>query len=288
MIVSRVRQEEKLLLGAYDEQGIEIDVINDGGLVLDPISPDLAWLDYDLVLQRSVSTSRTLHTLQVLETWGVPTLNNHAVSSICADKLSTSLALAKAGIPQPSVRFAFTPEATLKAIEELGYPVVLKPTTGSWGRLLARVNDRHAAESVLEHRQVLGNFPYHTQYVQAFIEKPEGRDIRAFVLGDETLCAIYRSSSHWITNTSQGGKASNCPITPELYDLCRQTSAAIGGGILAIDLFETEQGLLVNEVNHNMEFRNSIDPTGVDIPARIVSFTQPLVAKVQEMRERAR
>jgi len=285
MIVSRIRQEEKLLLRAFDERGLDLEVINDGKLVLDPLSPDRAWMKYDLVLQRSVSTSRSLHTLQVLEAWEVPTLNSFAVSSVCADKLSTTLTLAQAGIPQPPARVAFTPEASLEAIQELEYPVVLKPTTGSWGRLLARVNDRHAAEGILEHRQVLGNFPYHTQYIQAYIEKPQGRDIRAFAVGDETLCAIYRSSSHWITNTSQGGKASNCPITPELDDLCRRTAAAIGGGILAIDLFETEDGLLVNEVNHNMEFRNSIDPTGVDIPARVVDLALNMAAQHQELRE---
>ena len=285
MIVSRIRQEEKLLLKAFDEHDLDLDVINDGKLVLNPLSPDRTWMKYDLVLERSVSTSRGLHTLQVLESWGVPTLNNFAVSSICADKLSTTLALAQAGIPQPSARVAFTPEATMEAIEAMGYPVVLKPTTGSWGRLLARVNDRHAAEGILEHRQVLGNFPYHTQYIQDYIEKADGRDIRAFVVGEETLCAIYRCSSHWITNTAQGGVASNCPITPELDDLCRRTATAIGGGILAIDLFEMEDGLLVNEVNHNLEFRNSIDTTGVDIPSRIVDYALSLITHQQGLRE---
>jgi [lysine-biosynthesis-protein LysW]--L-2-aminoadipate ligase len=190
-----------------------------------------------------------------------------------------------AEIPQPSLRVAFTPESTLAAIQELDYPVVLKPTTGSWGRLLARVNDRHAAESVLEHRQVLGNFPYHTQYVQAYVEKREGRDIRAFVLGGETLCAIYRTSSHWITNTALGGIASNCPVTPELDRLCQQTAAAIGEGILAIDVFETVDGLLINEVNHNMEFRNSIETTGVDIPTHVAEYAIQLARQNVSRRE---
>jgi [lysine-biosynthesis-protein LysW]--L-2-aminoadipate ligase len=46
----------------------------------------------------------------------------------------------------------------------------------------------------------------------------------------------------------------------------------MGDGLLAIDLFETDEGLTVNEVNHTMEFRNSIDTTGVDIPARMVDY----------------
>ena len=52
----------------------------------------------------------------------------------------------------------------------------------------------------------------------------------------------------------------------------------MGGGIVAIDLFETGNGYLVNEVNYTMEFKNSIEPTGVDISAKIVDY----VVKVAE------
>ncbi len=144
--------------------------------------------------------------------------------------------------------------------------------TGSWGRLLARVNDRDSAEAIIEHRQTLGNYTHHTYYVQEYVQKPE-RDIRAFVIGNRTICAIYRSSPHWITNTAKGGQASNCPITHELNDICVRAANAVGGGILAIDLLEDEQGnLLVNEINHTMEFRNSSAPTGVDIAREVVQY----------------
>jgi [lysine-biosynthesis-protein LysW]--L-2-aminoadipate ligase len=174
-------------------------------------------------------------------------------------------------VPTPRTILAFTPESAIEAIEELGYPVVLKPAVGSWGRLLARVNDRDAAEALLEHKVTLGSFHHGAFYIQEYVRKP-GRDIRSFVVGDETICAIYRDSPHWITNTARGGLASNCPITPELDRLSRQAAVAVGGGIVAIDLLESERGLLVNEVNYTMEFKNSIAPTGVDIPARIVDF----------------
>ena len=99
-----------------------------------------------------------------------------------------------------------------------------------------------------------------------------GRDIRAFVVGDEPICAIYRTSDSWITNTARGGIATRCPLTAEVTEICRRTAQAIGGGLLAIDLFETATGLSVNEVNHTMEFRNSIATTGVNIPARMVDY----------------
>jgi [lysine-biosynthesis-protein LysW]--L-2-aminoadipate ligase len=154
----------------------------------------------------------------------------------------------------------------------LGYPVVLKPITGSWGRLLARINDRDAAEAVIEHQETLGSYQHHVHYMQEHIAKPQ-RDIRAFVVGDRTICAIYRTSEHWVTNTARGAVASNCPVTPDLDSLCVRAAQAVGGGILAIDVLEDPQcGLLINEINATMEFRNSIAPTGVDIPNVMLDY----------------
>lgn len=272
MIVSRVRREEKLLMEAFQARDIQIDVLNDGEFILNPLDPDPRWLAYDLILERSISSSRTLTTLQILEAWGVPTLNNFHTASTCSDKLSTTLALARHSVPQAQVSIAFTEESILQAIENQGYPAVLKPLTGSWGRLVTKINDRESAEAILEHRFTLGNYPYHTGYVQEYVHKPNGRDIRSFVVGDQTLCAIYRTSEHWITNTARGGVATNCEINEEIANISRRAATAVGGGIVAIDLFETDTGYLVNEVNHSMEFRNSIEPTGVDIPAAIVDF----------------
>ncbi len=271
MLVSRIRVEEKLLLAALEAAGVDVRLIDDGALVF-AIEEPRRGLDADVVLERSVSTARGLYALRLAEMAGLPTVNTYATASTCADKLLTAAVLQEAGLPQPQTRVAFTPESALQAIEELGYPVVLKPVVGSWGRLLARINDRDAAEAILEHKDTLGSYQHSIFYIQKFIAKP-GRDIRAFVIGDETIGAIYRSSSHWITNTARGGQASNCPVTDELDALCRAAAAAVGGGVVAIDVLEDpDKGLIVNEVNHTMEFRNSIATTGVDIPARVVDY----------------
>ena len=287
VLVSRIRVEEKLLLTALEAAGAEVQVINDGELAL-PIR-DGTVADHeppiraDVVLERSVSTARGLYALRMVESYGLPTVNRYATAATCADKLLTTAALAEAGLPQPRTRIAFTPESALVAIEELGYPVVLKPVVGSWGRLLARINDRDAAEALLEHKEVLGSYQHSIFYIQEFIPKP-GRDIRAFVIGDETICAIYRASAHWITNTARGGQASNCPVTPEIDNLCRRAAQAVGGGVLAIDLLEDPaRGLLVNEVNHTMEFRNSIHTTGVDIPARVARYVMDVARRREKV-----
>ena len=279
ILVTHIRAEEKLLIQALQAQGAEPDVILDRDLNFD-ITGDASqsapsgvpWADYDVILERSVSTSRGMYALMVLNGWGVQTINSYATASTCADKLATAVALSQADIPQPATRLAFTPTSALDAIDTLTYPAVLKPVTGSWGRLLARVNDRDSAEAIIEHRQTLGNYQHHLYYVQEYVAKP-GRDIRAFVVGERTLCAIYRDSAHWITNTARGGEASNCPLTEELETLCAQAAAAVGGGVLAIDLLEDpERGLVVNEINHTMEFRNSSTPTGVDIAAEVARY----------------
>ena len=272
ILTSRIRVEERLLIDALRQRAIAFDIVDDGELLLDLSYPDERWREYDAVLCRSMSQSRGLAMLHVLEHWGVRVYNPATVTATCNDKLLTTLALLRAGIPTPHTMLAFDSQVAMKGMDMLSYPVVLKPTSGSWGRLLARINDRDAAEAVLEHRETLGSYQHHIHYIQEYIAKPQ-RDIRAFVVGERTICAIYRTSEHWVTNTARGAVASNCPITPELDSLCVRAAQAVGGGILAIDVLEDERrGLLVNEINATMEFRNSIAPTGVDIPNAMLDY----------------
>ena len=271
VLYTRLRVEEKWLFAALERRGVPYDRVNDRQLRLMLHEPAF-WQRYDVVIARNLSFTRSLYTLRVLNAWGVPTVNTAAVVETCGDKLRTSAALAAAGVPQPATAIAFTPEAALEAMEHMGYPVVLKPVYGSWGRLLAKVNDREAAEALLEHKATLGSPLHQVYYIQEFIPKP-GRDIRAFVIGDRVVTAIYRYAEHWITNTARGGRGEICPVTPKLEALCLQAARAVGGGVLALDILEhPERGYLVNEVNHSMEFHTTVPLTGVDIPGLIVDY----------------
>jgi [lysine-biosynthesis-protein LysW]--L-2-aminoadipate ligase len=270
VLCSRIRTEEKLLIQELQQRGADFAIIDDRQIIFE--LERNGW-EHDVVLERCISHSRALYALLLFRDWGTPTVNTYEVANNCGNKLLTTSALVRARIPTPRTMIAFTPESALEAIETMGYPVVLKPGVGSWGRLLSKINDREAAETVLEHKQILGSYHHSIYYIQEYIEKP-GRDIRAFVVGGETICAIYRASPHWITNTARGGIATNCPVTPELNELCVTAAEAIGGGVVALDLFEDpNRGLLVNEINYTMEFRNSIDTTGVNIPAKVVDYT---------------
>ena len=276
VLCSRVRAEEKLLFAALQEREVDYKRIDAREAVFDLDGDGMH--KYDAVLVRCLSHSRAYYLTRWLESLGVPAVNSHHAIATCGDKLLTSAALQEAGVPIPRTMVAFAPEAALEAIEQMGYPVVLKPLFGSWGRLLAKVNDRDAAEAILEHKTTLGSYVHSVFYIQEYVNKP-GRDIRSFVVGDEAVAAIYRNSLHWITNTARGGEAQACPLTPNIAGLSLAAAQAVGGGILAMDLLETADGrLVVNEVNHTPEFRNSIAPTGVDIPGKMIDYVMEVAA----------
>ena len=266
---SLIRKEEKYLLEELNKRsGVELVMMDDRDIIFDLKE---STFDIDIVLERCINHSRALHALTLFEAMNIRCINNARVALTCGDKLLTSRALSMAKVPQPPVKIAFTESSALDAVEQMGYPVVIKPAVGSWGRLLAKINDRDAAEALLEHKTVLGTYHHSIFYIQKYIEK-KGRDIRSFVVGDRCIAAIYRSSEHWITNTARGAQTSNCVVTDEIQDLSLQAANAVGGGVVAIDLFETDDGILVNEVNYTMEFKNSIAVTGVNIPGLIIDY----------------
>jgi len=278
-----------MLFAELERRNVSFERIDDREVVLDITggagqeATEAARFDYDVVVERCINHSRALYALKILQDLGVPTVNTYKVADTCGNKILTSSALMEAGVPSPRTLIAFTPESALEAIERIGYPAVLKPAVGSWGRLLSLVSDRWAAEAILEHKEILGSYHHSIFYVQEYVDKP-GRDIRSFVVGDECICAIYRYSEHWITNTARGGRAENCPVTDEIAAISVAAARAVGGGVVAIDLLESERGLLVDEVNYTMEFRNSIDTTGVNIPGKIVEY----VLQVAEERAASR
>ena len=267
IVYDRIRPEERLLFDAFERLGVaaehryaphEVHALSGEG------AGDLP----AVALQRCVAQTRGLALTRVYEAHGVRVLNGSAVAAACGDKLATSAALGRHGVPTPRTMVAFDHDAALDACDRLGYPVVLKPTVGSWGRMVSRLSDRDAVEAVLEHKRALGGPEHGVIYLQEHVVKP-GRDIRAFVVGGRVIAAIERASDHWITNTARGAIASRRELDDDVIDLAGRAAAAVGGGILAVDLVESERGLLVLEVNHTMEFRNSIETTGVDIPAAI-------------------
>ena len=271
ILLSQVRLEEKLIFAAAEQAGVELVKVFDKELILDLGNPQFPKVD--IVLDRGLVHSRAEYTLRFLRDLGIPTVNSYDATITCDNKFLTTTILHESGIPTLRTMIAYTPAAALEAIERLGYPVVLKPPVGSWGRLLAKINDRDAAEAVLEHKEILGSYHHSIFYIQEYVPK-SGGDIRAFVVGDRIIGASYRASQHWITNVARGATSESYPVSPELEEIALRSAQAVGGEILGVDLVETDEGLKVIEINTGAEFKGLIEATSADVPEAIVEYVQ--------------
>ncbi|EMA40215.1 lysine biosynthesis protein LysX [Halococcus hamelinensis] len=276
VLYSRIRRDEKLLLSELRERGHEVTKVDVRKLRFDLNEPPAAFEGVDLVVDRCLATSRSTYATRFLDAYGIPVVNSAATAEVCADKVKNSLALAGAGVPTPRTEVAFTKDAALETIEAFGYPCVLKPVIGSWGRLMAKIDSRDAAEAILEHKATLGHYEHKVFYIQEFVEKP-GRDIRVLSTDGEPVAAEARSSDHWLTNASKGADATAFELDDEARDLVARASDAVGGGLLGVDLMETGDSYTVHEVNHTVEFKALTEATDVDVPARVVDWLETKV-----------
>ncbi len=272
ILFDNIRWEEKSIIEKAKRSEIDLKTIDCKDLVLF-LNEDSRRFKDKVILQRCISYFRSLHSTAGLEGLGARMINSLYTSFMCGNKLISHIQLQKNGIQTPTAMCAFNTNSSLEGIKKFGYPVVIKPTVGSWGRLIGLLNDEEAVKTVLEDREHM--FPiYHINYFEEFIKRPP-RDIRAIVIGDKVVAAIYRYSGNneWKTNMALGGHASPCPITTELEDICVKSSRIFKGDIVGVDLMESEKyGLVVHEVNNTTEFKNTVRVTGVDIPGLILDY----------------
>lgn len=279
VLYSRIRRDEKLLLNELRERGHEVTKLDVRKLRFDLSEPPAALLACDLVVDRCLATSRSVYATRFIDSYGVPVVNTPETAAVCADKAENSLALAGAGVPTPRTEVAFTKETALEIIESFGYPCVLKPVVGSWGRLMAKIDSKSAAEAILEHKATLGHYEHKVFYVQEFVEKPD-RDIRVVAVDGEPIAAMVRSSEHWLTNAAKGAHTSEFELDGTARDLVARASDAVGGGLLGIDLMETGSGsYTVHEVNHTVEFKALDEATSIDVPARVVDWLEAVATQ---------
>ena len=268
ILFSKIRVEEKLLIEEVKKRrNVTLKLIDSRKLIITPEDD----LGIDVLLDREIASSKALHVVEMLKNSTVRCINSYDVIRICGDKVFTSRWLSKKGVPTPKVKVAFTKESALEAIEEMGYPVVLKPVDGSWGRLIAKIENKNSALAILEHKSYLSSFYHSIFYLQEYINKPD-RDIRVLMIDEEPICAAYRKSSDWLTNVSKGATTEECIVTPELEKISIMASKAVGGGALAIDIMETADGFTVNEINCSMEFKGSMHAVKKNIPSIIIDY----------------
>ncbi|RLM96518.1 lysine biosynthesis protein LysX [Haloarcula sp. Atlit-7R] len=291
LLYSRIRRDEKLLLSELRERDHEIEKIDVRKQQFNIHEAPEAFEDLDIVVDRCLATSRSVYATKFAEAYGVPVVNGPEVADTCADKVNNSLALEAAGVPTPNTDVAFTKDAALESIEKFGYPCVLKPVVGSWGRLMAKIDSRSAAEAILEHKETLGHYEHKIFYVQEFVEKP-GRDMRVLAVDGEPIAAMVRSSDHWLTNAAKGAETAEFELDDRALELVEKASDAVGGGLLGIDLMEVGvseseadqprarefEDYTVHEVNHTVEFKALNEVTDVDVPAKVVDWLETKAA----------
>jgi tetrahydromethanopterin:alpha-L-glutamate ligase len=212
--------------------------------------------------------------LQALEEMGLLVINPAAAIARAANKFATSRLLSQSGVPTPRTAVTTSMQEALKALHDYGR-AVSKPLFGYKGKDLALLEgqDEKALRSIMERSGVV--------YLQEFLESRPPRDIRAFVVKDEVLGAIYRvaPSGTWISNLARGGRAEPCPVTEELATLAARASRAVGTLYSGVDLLETPDGVVVIEVNGTPSGRGLFQALKVDVTEAIADLVLELASK---------
>lgn len=273
IVYDRVRTEEKMLEEKAIELGHDTKMVDAKVTQINTESKKKDFDFGDVVLERCVSYFRGLHFTACLEFLNVPVINKYEVANNCGNKMITSLLLKKHNVPTPKTYFSFSPEAALENLEKVGYPLVIKPIVGSWGRGVIPLKDRETADAIIEVRELSDGPLDRIYYLQEMIKRPP-RDIRVIVVGDQVISAMYRTSSgSFKTNIALGAEPILCEITKELEDVCMKASKAVGGGILGVDIMEDEKrGLVVHEVNNTVEFKGLSKVSKKNIPKEMIDF----------------
>lgn len=273
IVYDRVRTEEKMLEEKAIELGHDTKMVDAKVTQVNTESKKNDFDFGDVVLERCVSYFRGLHFTACLEFLDVPVINKYEVANNCGNKMITSLLLKKHNVPTPKTYFSFAPEAALENLEKVGYPLVIKPIVGSWGRGVIPLKDRETADAIIEVRELSDGPLDRIYYLQEMIKRPP-RDIRVIVVGDQVISAMYRTSSGGFkTNIALGAEPILCEITKELEDVCMKASRAVGGGILGVDVMEDEKrGLVVHEVNNTVEFKGLSKVSKKNIPKEMIDF----------------
>ncbi len=280
IIYDRLRWEEKQLYEKGSEVGLNVKLVDVKERPLELTSTRLAEDISHVVLQRTISHYRGLYYSFVLENQGHYVINSFVSSLICGNKLLTTQLLAKSGIPTPKTYVAFSQESAVDIMEKMGYPVVLKPIVGSWGRMVAKIINREQAESLLEARELLTDPQQQIYYIQEYIKRPP-RDIRGIVVNGRVITAYYRyqPEGDWRTNIARGGKAELAKVDGELEDLMIRASNIVSGKVIGVDAMETSDGYVIHELNNNLEFHGASEVSDVDIAKEIMEYVKEEAAR---------
>ncbi|MFE6053648.1 RimK family alpha-L-glutamate ligase [Kitasatospora sp. NPDC056446] len=276
IIADRIGWEERRLIDVGPDLGLKIEWVNDESLCLG--HPDPSQLKgYDAVLVRSRSYTRGGLVATLAEAAGVPTLNSADAIRVCENKLSLRALLRGVGAPVPDFRLILSRKDFDAALAELPLPVVLKPVFGGMGKRVALLRDPDTAPSVYDYVEDLGH-----GFEQACLIEPYlsgGASVRCFVVGRElvSIAEFESAGTDWRSNAALGNRHRAVAQDPDVLKIVDAVVDELGAGIYGIDLFKTDDGYLVNEVNHAPAFKAVASATGADIATAIGRYVREVV-----------
>ena len=281
IVFDRLRTEEKMLRKEATDLGCNVIMTDAKNTKIDTDSKkNTTIIEGDVVLERCVSYFRGLHFTACLEFLEIPVINSFEVANTCGNKMFMTMKLKKGNIPTPKTYFSFSSQSASENIENIGYPLVIKPVIGSWGRGVMKIKDRDTKDAIFEIRDITDNSYDRIYYMQELVQRPP-RDIRVITVNHVAVAAMYRESKGFKTNLALNASTPEpCSISGHIGELASAASEAVGGGILGIDMMEDDKrGLVVHEVNNTVEFKGLSTVAQKNIPKEMIKYALEYVRK---------
>ena len=221
----------------------------------------------DIALARTASATHfRIEALKSMEVSGVEVINSSECIRNGGDKYTSLVMLYANGLLTPKTFIVSSFESAVKAISEIGTPVVLKPAFGTYGKGVFRVMNLEKELHLLDELP----YPY---IVQEYIPHKHG-DIRVFVVGNEALGAIRRIApkDEWRTNVSVGATSRPQTLTKKLSKIAVRASKVLGAKYAGVDIIKRENEYIVLEVNTQPDFRGLYSTLGVNPVEKIVNL----------------
>lgn len=231
------------------------------------VLPKKAFPDY------VVFTDKDIYLAKQLEYLGIPVFNSADSIAISDDKIATYQALARLKLPIPKTMIApkifiegsFEEYIIQQAINELGFPMVIKEAFGSFGEQVYLIDNKEALYNKVNE---LGNRAF---IFQEFIATSYGVDIRLQVVGSQVIAGMKRKSLHdFRANITAGGTMEPYEATLEEKQLAILATKAIGADFAGVDLLFGTDSPVICEVNSNAHIRNLLDCTGINAANYII------------------
>ncbi len=277
---SRTCYSTRRLREAAESRGHELKVLDTlkFGIDLQQGEPDLYFRGkqlshYDAVLPRIGASITYFGTAVVrqFEQMDVFCANSSHGIANSRDKLRSMQILSRHHIGIPETTFVRDKKDVLPAIERVGgAPVIIKLLEGTQGVGVILADSNKVAEAIIETLQSAKQ----NVLIQKFVAESKGRDVRAFVVGDQVVAAMRRvaQGQEFRSNVHRGGKTEVIELDEQYRQTAVRCAQIMGLRVAGVDMLEGKDGPQVMEVNSSPGLEGIETCTQLDIAGAIVEY----------------